>query len=328
MSISDIPWGDVDSAYLVYNLQKSDKGSLSINENDTIVEIHNNVPTLKICHPAEAFAHNIRGYISTILPALQCRMDVQCSDGHSMLLKYVSSYVTKAHDTYNSDALYTVHTTPYQAAFRFLKEMTPLEPEMWLSLSSKKIAWTPHRSKRFYVPLPEFAATNTILLAYWSRPKSLDRLPLLQWLREFDTSKIQPKPYKKGKTLVGARQTSVFRDEYFFQDMLLHMPHKCTNDFDIPGVEEIPQVIRYFVGALHHRSCVWANNRNIRELFELQGHKTWYITNILLHVQSLKDLYKLYQKRVISFGELTLTSISDHPLDTKQKLVVSLVKKC
>lgn len=192
----------------------------------------------------------------------------------------------------------------------------------------QKIAWTPHRSKRFYVPLPEFAATNTILLAYWSRPKSLDRLPLLQWLREFDTSKIQPKPYKKGKTLVGARQTSVFRDEYFFQDMLLHMPHRCTNDFDIPGVEEIPQVIRYFVGALHHRSCVWANNRNIRELFELQGHKTWYITNILLHVQSLKDLYKLYQKRVISFGELTLTSISDHPLDTKQKLVVSLVKKC
>ena len=56
---ADIPWGDVDSAYAVYNLQKSDKGSLSINENDTMVEIHNNVQTLKMCHPAEAFAHNI-----------------------------------------------------------------------------------------------------------------------------------------------------------------------------------------------------------------------------------------------------------------------------
>ena len=169
--------------------------------------------------------------------------------------------------------------------------------------------------------------TNTILLAYWSRPKSLDRLPLLQWLREFDTSKTPPKPYKKGETLVGTRQTSVFRDEYFFQDMLLHVPHRCTNDFDIAGVEEIPQTIRYFVCALHHRSCVWGNECNICELFELQGHKTWYITNILLHVQSLKDVYKLYQKRVISFGELTLTSMSDHSLDTKQKLVVLLVKK-
>ena len=135
----------------VYSLQKSDKGSLSINENDK-VETNNGVSTLNICHPAEAFAHNIRAYISTNLPALQSQMDVQCSDRHGMLLKYVSSYVTKAHDAYNSEALYSVHMTPYQAAFRYLKEMSPLEPEMWLSLSSKKIAWTPHRSKRFCVP--------------------------------------------------------------------------------------------------------------------------------------------------------------------------------
>ena len=122
---ADIPWGDLDSAYLVYSFQKSDKGSLSINENDTKVETNNGVSTLNICHPAEVFAHNIRAYISTILPALQCRMDVQCSDRHGILLKYVSSYVTKAHDAYNSEALYSVHTTPYQAAFRYLKEMSP-----------------------------------------------------------------------------------------------------------------------------------------------------------------------------------------------------------
>jgi hypothetical protein len=324
---ADIPWGDLDSAYVVYNLQKSDKGSLPINETDTEVQTENGVSILKIRHPAEAFAHNIRGYISTILPALQCRMDVQFSDGHGMLLKYVSSYVTKAHDAYNSGALYTVHTTPYQAAFRYLKEMAPLEPEMWLSLSSKKIAWTPHRLKRFYVPLPEFASTNKILQAYWSRTESLDRLSLLEWLREVDTLKTQPVLYKKGKTLVGARQTSVFRDKYFFQDMLLHMPHRSTNDFDIPGVEKIPQVIRYFVCALHHRRSVWMNEQNIRSLFDLEGHKSWYVANILAHIESLKDLYTLYQKRVISFGELITPSVSDHVLDPKQQLVVSLVKR-
>ena len=177
---ADIPWGDLDSAYLVYDLQKSDKGSLSINKSDTKVQTNNGVSTLKICHRAEAFAHNIRGYTSTILPALQCRMGVQCSDGHGMLLKYVSSYVTKAHDAYNSGALYTIHTTPYQAAFRFLKEMAPLEPEMWPSLSSKRIALRPHRLKRFYVPLPDFASNDKIVQAYWSKPRSLDRLSLLQ----------------------------------------------------------------------------------------------------------------------------------------------------
>ena len=43
-------------------------------------------------------------------------------DGHGMLLKYVCSYVTKAHNAYNSDFLYAVHTTPYQAAFHFKKK--------------------------------------------------------------------------------------------------------------------------------------------------------------------------------------------------------------
>jgi hypothetical protein len=53
-------------------------------------------------------------------------MDVQSSDGHGLLLKYVSSYVTKAHDAYHSHCLYDVHTTPYQAAYRHLKGMAPL----------------------------------------------------------------------------------------------------------------------------------------------------------------------------------------------------------
>jgi hypothetical protein len=220
-----------------------------------------------------------------------------------------------------------VHTTPYQAAFRYLKEMAPLEPEMWLSLSSKKIAWTPHRLKRFYVPLPESASTNKLLQAYWSRTKSLEHLSLLEWLREVDTSKRQPVLYKKGKTLVGVRQTSVFRDQYFFQDMLLHMPHRSTNDFDIPGVEKIPHVIRYFVCALHHRHSLWMNEEYIRSLFDLQAHKSWYVANILAHIQSLKDLYTMYQKRVISFGELIPPSVSDHILDPKQQLVVSLVRR-
>ena len=203
---ADIPWGDLHLAYLVYSLQKSDKGSLSINENDTKVETNNGVSTLNICHAAEAFTHKIRAFISTILPALQCGMDVQCSDGHGMVLKYLSSYFTNAHDAYNSEALYSKHTTPYQAAFCYLKEMSPLEPEMWLSLSSKKIAWTPHRSKRFSVPLPKYVEDNKILQAYWSRPKSSEYLSLLQWLRQVDTSKTRPVLYKKGNTLVATRQ--------------------------------------------------------------------------------------------------------------------------
>ena len=40
---ADILWADVDSAYLVYTLQHSGKGSLSINNEDTKVETKNSV---------------------------------------------------------------------------------------------------------------------------------------------------------------------------------------------------------------------------------------------------------------------------------------------
>ena len=79
---------DIDSAYLVYSLQKSDKDNMPIYNNESKVETENTKSILKICHPEEAFEQNIRGYVSTLLPSLQCSMDVQSSDGHGLLLKY------------------------------------------------------------------------------------------------------------------------------------------------------------------------------------------------------------------------------------------------
>jgi hypothetical protein len=58
--------------------------------------------------------------------------------------------------------------------------------------------------------------------------------------------------------------------------------------------------------------------------FELEGHRSWYVTNLLLHIQSLKVLYTLWKKHVISFGELTTPTFLDNPLDAKQRLVLSL----
>ena len=62
--------------------------------------------TVKFHHPAHAFALNLRAYI---VPSLQCRMDVQTSDGHGMLLRYVISFVSKWQDSFDSESLYSVH---------------------------------------------------------------------------------------------------------------------------------------------------------------------------------------------------------------------------
>ena len=64
---------------------------------------------------------NLNGYISTVLSALTCRMDFQLADGKTMILRYVPSYVSKCHNAYNKDALYSAHVTPFQAEYRHVK---------------------------------------------------------------------------------------------------------------------------------------------------------------------------------------------------------------
>ncbi len=323
---ADIPWNNKDDAFLVYNLQSSDKGLLQLFDDNTTVTNSNGTETLKISHPAEAFAQNIRGYITTILPTLQCRMDVQSSDGHGLVLKYVSSYVSKTHGSFHSDCLYTVHTTPYQAAFRHLKEMTPLEPEMWLSLSSKKVAWNPHRVKKFAVPLPNTIHENTIVNKYCARPNNLQHMTLLQWLREVDTTKVNTPVNRKGMTFVAAKLVSVFRDEYFFQDIVLNVPFKSITDLLLPNFEEIPQPIKYFTCALQYRELMWTNEDEIRAHFEVEGNKSWFVANIIMHVRSLRNMHLLWTKHVLTFVELTRSLTTNHELDNKQKLVISLLQ--
>ena len=58
-----------------------------------------------------------RAYIMSLLPALKCRMDVQTTDGRSMLLRYVTNYVTTWQDAYSDNALYSMHLTSSTCLF-------------------------------------------------------------------------------------------------------------------------------------------------------------------------------------------------------------------
>lgn len=80
-------------AFLVSSLQKSSKPSpcLSVNDQPTCIADKQ----IQVSHKADAVALNLRAYIDTLLPTLKCSMDVQTSDGRGMVLKYVSSYVSK-----------------------------------------------------------------------------------------------------------------------------------------------------------------------------------------------------------------------------------------
>ena len=136
---ANIPWSNKLPTEQVLNLQPSEKPGVPLFQEATKVSHHNGKQILQLFHPSETFAINIRAYVSTILPALKCRMDIQTSDGKGMLLRYAANYVSKWHDAFNSDAMFSIPTGPYQAAYRHLQGLRPREPEMWMSLSAKKI---------------------------------------------------------------------------------------------------------------------------------------------------------------------------------------------
>jgi hypothetical protein len=74
---ADLPNDNPDLSYLASKYQRSDKpsSSLKLQQEDTYFENKNGKHVLHLKHPAEEFAMNLRAYISSVLPALQCSMD-------------------------------------------------------------------------------------------------------------------------------------------------------------------------------------------------------------------------------------------------------------
>ena len=246
---ADVPWQNAELAYLVCDLQKSNTSALHLKTTATEIATDQGKPSLSFYHPADAFELNLRAYISTLLPSLQCRMDVQSSDGKGMILKYVASYVSKWHDAHSNDALFSLHIGPYQAAYRHLRALRPLEPEMWMSLSSQKIAWTNSRTKSVTVPTPETEATK-VYKAYLNRPNRQEQVGFLKWLRMYDAEKTPPKLYKQGTTtLVGTKMRSVFADQFFHQYNVLYIPHRKPEDLYHPDDQTLPAPIKCFAAA-------------------------------------------------------------------------------
>ena len=301
---ADIPWSDQTMSHSVYQLQRSDKSSLPLRETPTHVSDEANGQVLHLHHPADAFAVNLRAYISSLIPSLRCRMDVQTSDGRAMILRYVTSYVSKWQDAYDNDAMYSVHVGSYQAAYRHVRSMKPLEPEMWLQLSSIKMSWSCSRRKKFRVPPIENLNQNRAYQKYLTRPAQFQNLSLLQWLREVDETRVPPRPYKDGSTLVGIKTVSPFRDLYYFQHLLLYMPHSSTNALYHPQHDRLPRQIRFFASAFSRMNDFWSQSEHVRQYFCNQGHKEIFVETILSHVASMTDFFRLFQRRVITGNDI------------------------
>ena len=215
---ASVPWENAEDAFTVASIQKSDKSCLPVRHHpDSFITERNGRHTLQFQHTEDAAERHIRADITTLLGSLHCRTDVQLADGKALLLKYVSSYVTKMHESATSEGLYCTDVTGYQAAHSFLRTVTPLELEMVFQLSNIKVCWTDKSTVLFRPPFPDQTGGNKVYQMYLQRPHTEDDQTLLQWLRCHQTSGSKPKPYVDDRVLVGVKYVSIFNPIFFYQ---------------------------------------------------------------------------------------------------------------
>ena len=111
---TSVPWDNADDAFLVASTQKSDKSCLPVNHHpDSFITDTLGNTTIQFLHTEDDADRQIWAYITTLLGCLQCRTDVQLADGKALLFKYVSSSVTKMHESATSES-----TAPISLAIR------------------------------------------------------------------------------------------------------------------------------------------------------------------------------------------------------------------
>ena len=167
---ASIPWSNANDAFLVADTQQSSSSCLPLcDTQDSFVQ-----------RPDGSMAsRNLCAYITTLLGVLRCRTDVQLADGKGMLLKYVSSYVTKMHKAATVEGLYCNDVTGYQAANSFLRTVRPLAPEMIFQLANVKVAWTDKLTKQFRPPHPGQEESNVMYQLYLRRERNHEEKSLL-----------------------------------------------------------------------------------------------------------------------------------------------------
>ncbi|XP_057311778.1 uncharacterized protein LOC130649508 [Hydractinia symbiolongicarpus] len=193
---------------------------------------------------------------------------------------------------------------------QYLMQLQLTAPEMTTHFANIKVAWTPTKTKTFVIPKPLNPNENTVIQKYLQRPHYCTEMSLQNYIRNFDTAKNPPPPYRDQKPrLVATIYASIFNPVYFWQHTLMSMPFRNTSEIVNPESEDLPESIAYFHNALIINPTFWNDNQKIRNHLEASVHKRYYIDTFLVYLKSLRLKILAYQS-----GEII---VNDNAEDTE-----------
>ena len=120
----------------------------------------------------------------------------------------------------------------------------------------------------------------------------------------YNTSSNKPVHYKGATpcTLVGIQYNAYTNIEYFWQHTVLNCVYRNYEELRHPDNEQIPTYLRPFAAALHSNEDFWMDDHRIKTMLEEEGNKEHHISTVLSFVQSQRDSFELWQRKVTNIS--------------------------
>ena len=146
-------------------------------------------------------------------------------------------------------------------------------------------------------------------------------------LRTHDTAKANPPMYKQQKCLVGIKYHSYFNAEFFFQYLLMNLPHRNLDELEHPNHDILPDDLKYFASCAVKIPDIFTEV-HIRDMLQNEGHKTYFINNVINYIENLRNVYHLWQIQVLQNDDFLPLPVQrqETDLDPMQKTVVDTFK--
>ena len=214
--------------------------------------------------------------------------------------------------------------TVYQAANSFLPTVQPLAPEMAFQLSNFKVAWTDKMTRQFTPPHPSKEQDNVLYQLYLRREPTEESMSLLQRLRCHTVVIKKPKSLCSDKFLVAVKFLSVQNPVFFFQHLIVHHPHRRARQLRHLEEATMPRAIQFFSQVVNLCPERWSSSSQILAQFDLEGHRSSYLTTLVGFVMALHDILFLWQRQVVDsrIGSLHSRSLERlYPLSPYQTAI-------
>jgi len=206
---------------------------------------------------------------------------------------------------------------------------------MAFQLSNIKIARTDKITRQFTPPHPGQDKDNLIYQLYLCRQTGEENMFIIQWLRCHTVVRNQAKSLGSDKFLVGVKFVSVQNAIFFFQHLIVHHAHRSPTQLRHLEEASMPRAVQFFSQAVNLCPERWTTSSQIIAQFELEGHRSSFLSTLVAFVHALHDILFLWQQRVLDsrIGSPHTTSVERlYPLSpfqtaVYQDIVDSLVQR-